>query len=157
MDIVVFKVNEKNLKYLQDVGKVLSKHNVVTNFEEHYLIGKRVSFRGKESSDWFRMAADVMDNIQEFDTTNPSIYYHKQMWKSQEPLSYTIKRKMLGLLKKIGNKVKTLPETHNNTDKNKLFRDEVPKVSIEEKGSNQVIQKENTISRASKDEETDRT
>lgn len=154
---VVFKVNEENLKYLQDVGKVLSKHNVVTNFEEHYLMGKRVAFSGKKSSDWFGMAADVMENIQEFDTSNPSIYYHEQMWKLQEPLSYTIKRKMLELLKKMGNKVETLPETHNNKDKNKIFRDEVPKVSIEEKESYQSTKKENEISITSKDEEIDRT
>lgn len=155
---VVFKVNEENLKYLQDVGKVLSKHNVVTNFEEHYLMGKRVCFRGKESSDWFGLAADVMENIQEFDSTNPSIYYHEKMLKSQEPLSYAVRKKILGVLKKIGNKVETLPEnSHNNTDKNKFFRDEFLKVSIEEKGNNQVTQRDNEINSTSKDEETDRT
>ena len=139
---IVFKVNEENLKYLQDVGKVLSKHNVVTNFEEHYSMGKRVCFSGKESSDWFGMAADVMENIQEFDTTSPSIYYHEKMFKSQEPLSHSVRRKILGLLRKIGNKVEILPETsQNNIDKNKLFRDGLPKVSIEEKGKNQVTQK----------------
>jgi len=106
---VVFKVNEDNLKYLQDVGKVLSNHGVITNFDNHYDKGKRVSYRGKNSSDWFGIAGDIMENIKDFDYNNPSIYYHEKMNESYIPLDYKIKKFLINLLQKMDKK-ESLPE-----------------------------------------------
>ena len=121
---VLFKVNEENLQYLQDVGKVLSNFGVITNFENHYKGGKRVDYRGVQSSDWFGIAAEVMQNLKDFDSENPSKYYHEEMHDARIPLKYRIKKNLLALLKKVENKNKALPEPkddNNSTNRRKFI------------------------------------
>lgn len=101
------------MKYLQDVGKALSNHGVITNFDNHYDKAKRVSYRGKNSSDWFGIAGDIMENLKNFDCNNPSIYYHEKMNESYIPLDYKIKKFLINLIQKIDSK-KSLPEPEGN-------------------------------------------
>ena len=101
---VVFKANEKNIRYLQNVGKALSNYNVTTRFDYHYTEGKRVCFRGVDTSDWFGIAADVIGNIRKYDISNPSSYYDETINIGYIPLDYRIKMNLINILKKVEEK-----------------------------------------------------
>lgn len=99
---VTFKVTDDNLKYLRDVGKVLSNYDVTTTFEEHYTMGMKVnfcSFNHEPSEHWFGIAADVMENIQNFDCEHPTELYHERIYTHNAPLGNRIQEKLLTILK----------------------------------------------------------
>ena len=98
----MLRVTDENLEMLQDLGKVLSKYGVTTNFENHHQYGKRVSFRKVQKSkpiNWLDLASDVLEHPEQYNTDNPSIYYHEEMSSSYKPLSFDIKMRLLQALK----------------------------------------------------------
>ena len=101
---VVLKVTDENLPMLQYLGKVLSNIGVVTSFEDHHEFGKNVLFNRMSkygnSCDWLDMASNVLEHPEQYDASNPSIYYHETMTSSYVPLGYRIKKKLLEELKK---------------------------------------------------------
>lgn len=146
---VVFEVNEDNIKYLQKVGKILSKSNVVTNFENNFTYGKRVSFHGRDyNNNWFEYAADIMENINEYEVTTPDIYYHEDMYDNIIPFGYRVLQRLLNILKNEKLKIKKLPFPKNNRDRN--IRDTIkviPSEENEEKAINNTNKEDNNKER----------
>ena len=109
---VMLKVTDENLPMLQHLGKALSNHNIVTNFENHHQYGRRVTFNVKNDypiqNDWLDIAIDVLEHPENYDVSNPSILYHEGMASSYVPRSFEIKKKLLETLKRHGQKA--LPE-----------------------------------------------
>ena len=104
---VMLKVTNENLELLQTLGKVLSKQGVVTNFEEHHQYGKRVTFSPHGNviqKEWLDKACDIMEHPEQFDSSNPSIYYHEEMTNSYVPYSFNLKKRILERLKAVGKK-----------------------------------------------------
>ncbi len=108
---VVLKVNDDNIELLRKIGKVLSKHNIVTNFENNHVRGPLVQFRvmnNNPSTEWFNIASQIMERPDLFDDSNPTKYYHEKMTDSYKPLFFDLKKKLLNQLR--GKKNEILPE-----------------------------------------------
>ena len=97
---VIFKVNDENLEKIQQLGKALSHEGVVTNFEDHYKFGKRVSFHSIRAQDrsWFAKVAETIKNLPEHDI-EPTIIYHEYMYKTEQPLSERMKEGVIKTLR----------------------------------------------------------
>lgn len=99
---VDLKVTDENLEMLRTLGKVLSNHNVVTNFTDDHIRGKIVGFRGINnniSTEWLNIASKVLENPELYDSSNPSIYYHEEMHSSYKPFGFDLKKKLLHYLR----------------------------------------------------------
>lgn len=98
---VVFKVNDDNLKSLQQLGKVLSHEGIATNFEQHHKLGFRVLFHSHHatSKDWFYKAAETIENMPNFEIT-PTILYHETVYPSYQPFLSRIKQGIIEKLRK---------------------------------------------------------
>lgn len=106
---VVLKVTDENIELLRKVGKVLSKNDVVTNFENHYITGMNVEYRTMKnpSTEWLDIAAQIMESPELFDDSNPKIYYHEEIMQSRKPFAFDLKKKLLFYLR--GKNKKELP------------------------------------------------
>jgi len=105
---VTLKVTTENIELLRKVGKVLSNMDVVTNFTDDYIRGKYVAFHGRDtiSTSWLDIAAKVMETPELYDDSNPSIYYHEEMYPSHKPLGFNLKKRLLSFLRR---DIKELP------------------------------------------------
>lgn len=104
---VTLKVTDENIELLRKVGKILSNMNVSTNFSDHHIRGKYVSYHGVKtnSTSWLQTGANVMMNPELYDDGNPSIYYHETIYPSYKPFGFNLKKKLLNYLRR-----KTIPE-----------------------------------------------
>lgn len=99
---VNLKVTDENLEMLRNLGKVLSNHRVVTTFTDDHMRGKFVDYRGINnniSTEWLNLASKVLENPELYDSSNPSIYYHEQIYPSSKPLGFDLKKKLLQYLR----------------------------------------------------------
>lgn len=113
---VNLKVTDENIEMLRHLGKVLSNRNVVTNFTDDHIRGKFVDFRGINnniSTEWLNIASKVLENPELYDSSNPSIYYHEEMYTSYKPFGFDLKKKLLHYLR--GDQ-KRFPENNSPTD-----------------------------------------
>lgn len=115
---VILKVTDENVEMLRKMGKVLSKEDVVTNFEDHYMNGKNVSYRSMKSfsTDWLAHASQILEAPELFDDTNPTIYYHEQMNSSYKPFGFDLKKKLLNFLRKTSKPLPTGTVVGEETD-----------------------------------------
>jgi len=98
---VILKVTDENIELLRKVGRVLSKNRIVTNFQNHYIYGPRVTYNSKDSAstEWLDLATRIMENPELYDDSNPSIYYHERIYPSYKPFGYDLKKKLLTYLR----------------------------------------------------------
>lgn len=97
---VVLKVTDENIDLLRKLGKVLSNYYVATNFTDHHMTGRYVSYRSKYiSTDWLKIATDVIENPELFEENNPEIYYHEEIYPSNKPFGFDLKKKILSYLR----------------------------------------------------------
>lgn len=99
---VILKVTDENIEMLRKMGKVLSKEGVVTNFENHYMRGKCVSYRSMKSfsTNWLAHASQILESPELFDDSNPEMYYHEAMHDSYKPFGFDLKKKLLSYLRR---------------------------------------------------------
>lgn len=113
---VNLKVTDENIDMLRNLGKVLSNRNVVTTFTDDPRRGKYVDFRGINnniSTEWLNIASKVLENPELYDNSNPSIYYHEEIYSSYKPFGFDLKKKLLNYLR--GDQ-KRLPENNAPTN-----------------------------------------
>lgn len=106
---VMLKVTDENLDLLRKVGKALSLKEVATNFEEHHVLGKRVTYTTAKSTTtkWLKFAAHVMENPELYDDINPEIYYHEEFYQSYKPFGFDFKKRLLSFLRGDNKKLPT--------------------------------------------------
>ena len=98
---VVLKVNENNIELLRKIGKVLSKHGVITNFTNDHIKGKYVDYRSKYiGTEWLDLGSQIMENPEKYDDSNPDIFYHEEIYPSYKPLGFDLMKKLLNYLRK---------------------------------------------------------
>ena len=84
-----------------NIGRVLSKQDVITNFNDDHIRGKYVDYRSKRvDTKWLDLAAQIMENPELFDDSNPTIYYHEEFTQSYKPFGFDLKKKILNYLRK---------------------------------------------------------
>ena len=105
---ITLKVTDGNIELLRKVGKVLSNMGVVTNFTDDHIRGKYVAYHGRKtiSTLWLDIASKILEHPELYDDSNPSIYYHEEMYQSYIPLGFNLKKKILSYLK---GQIKELP------------------------------------------------
>ncbi len=113
---VVFKVTDENVGQLKQIGKAISHEGIVTNFENHYLAGKRVCFREFEpkNKNWFQKVEKTLRSLPEAEI-EPAKYYHEEMIESYRPMSFTLRKSLIKILTKMhsGGQLK---DTKNNRE-----------------------------------------
>ena len=98
---VTLQVTDENIELLRKIGKVLSKQDVITNFNDDHIRGKYVNYRSKRvDTKWLDLAAQIMENPELFDDSNPTIYYHEEFTQSYKPFGFDLKKKILNYLRK---------------------------------------------------------
>ena len=95
------KVTDENIELLRKVGKVLSKNKVSTNFTKHHIRGLIVNYSAMNSvsTEWLKVATQVMEKPELFDDVIPEIYYHEKMYESYKPFGFDLKKKLLSFLR----------------------------------------------------------
>ena len=86
------------------MGKVLSKNKVSTNFTNDHIRGLIVSYSSMNSvsTEWLKVATQVMEKPELFEDVISDIYYHEEIHDSYKPFGFDLKKKLLSLLR--GNK-----------------------------------------------------
>ena len=105
---VAFKITDENIETARRLGKILSNYGITTNFEEHHILGKRVSYMpiDRYDTEWMMMAANILEHPEKYEDEEPSIYYHETMYESYKPMFFDLKRRLLNNLRG----TKQLPE-----------------------------------------------
>ena len=105
---VALKITDENLEIARRLGKILSNYGITTNFEEHHILGKRVSYMpiDRYDTEWMMMAANILEHPEKYEDEEPSIYYHETMYESYKPMFFDLKRRLLNNLRG----TKQLPE-----------------------------------------------
>lgn len=98
---VVLKVTDENIELLRKVGKVLSKNKVSTNFTKHHIRGLIVNYSAMNSvsTQWLKVATQVMENPELFNDVTPEIYYHEEIYETYKPFGFDLKKKILSFLR----------------------------------------------------------
>ena len=98
---VVLKVTDNNIDILRKMGKVLSKNKVSTNFTNDHIRGLIVSYSSMNSvsTEWLKVATQVMEKPELFEDVIPDIYYHEEIHDSYKPFGFDLKKKLLSLLR----------------------------------------------------------
>lgn len=98
---VVLKVTDENIELLRKVGKVLSKNKVSTNFTKHHIRGLVVNYSAMNSvsTQWLKVATQVMENPELFNDVIPEIYYHEEIYETYKPFGFDLKKKLLSFLR----------------------------------------------------------
>ena len=132
---VILKITDENIEIARKVGKILSKHGVVTNFTNDHIRGKYVDYRNMKTSStqWLNIATQSLKNPELFEDVEPDIYYHEEMHPTRKPFAFDLKKRLLFYLR--GTKQIVESTTVSSTQKAKksweLSNEE--KSSIEEK------------------------
>jgi hypothetical protein len=90
------------------IGKILSNQGIITNFEDHHIQGKMVSYMPMDRYDteWMRIATNILENPEKYEDEEPSILYHETMYESYKPMFFDFKKRLLNILRG----TKELPE-----------------------------------------------
>lgn len=99
---VNLKVTDENIEMLRSLGKVLSNYNVVTNFTNDHIRGVFMDLRGINnnlSTAWLHVASQVLENPELYNSSNPSKYYHEEIYDSHKPFGFDFKKKLLNYLR----------------------------------------------------------
>lgn len=105
---VTFKITDENIEMARRIGKILSNQGIITNFEDHHIQGKMVSYMPMDRYDteWMRMATNILENPEKYEDEEPSILYHETMYESYKPMFFDFKKRLLNSLRG----TKELPE-----------------------------------------------
>lgn len=114
---VNLKVTDENIEMLRALGKVLSNYNVVTNFTNDHIRGVYMDLRGINnnlSTAWLHVASQVLEKPELYNSSNPSKYYHEEIYDSHKPFGFDLKKKLLNYLR--GNQKQLIETTESSQE-----------------------------------------
>lgn len=112
MGYVSFKVTDQNVEKLKLIGKALSHNGILTNFDNRYNLGKRVTFRAFRTNNkkWFEEVTKLIINPPMHDVI-PEIYYHGEI--PEKPEGRRFKDKLIDKLREMRYKNNEKSESKN--------------------------------------------